>query len=101
MLAACASLPAAQDNGRTVEPAAAPVVRTEVKRVLYCPAELDQDVPAQGAPAPGAVIEANDLGTAWLKAQAAWGRAVLDLLLDARAACEAARLLDRAEPARP
>lgn len=78
-LAACA----------TPAPPAAPppIVMTELKDRVSCPAELDQPVPARPSPAADAVIQANGPGAAFVTALGAFADQLAAILNDAKSQC--------------
>lgn len=82
MLTACAS-------SQTERPQSAPdpVVRTVVKTVTVCPAEVRADAPAQPQPGADAKLTGNSAGMAWLNATIAWAKLINDRLTDARKEC--------------
>ncbi len=83
MLGACAHV-----SNPTPPPVEQPKVVTRTLAVAVCPAEVSGDVPAQPAVPGDAVIAGNAAGQGWLSDIIAWGQALHDRLVNAKAACD-------------
>lgn len=83
MLSAC-------NASRTEEPASTPDPIVTIKRetTLVCPAELLMPLPAAPTPLPGAVIEGNEAGLAFVGALGSFAQALVDRLRDASEQCQ-------------
>jgi hypothetical protein len=55
--------------------------------VPYCPLELKLALPAKPAPAPGAIVQGNDAGIAFVGDLGSWGDDLAARLSDAAAGC--------------
>ena len=85
MLSACASSGARAPLPNAPEPD--PVVEVRYETRLVCPEELTTPLPQRPPVPAGAVVEANEVGAAWLAADLIYAASIRSRFEDAAASC--------------
>lgn len=88
-LTACANAGRTRPDPRAEAPD--PIIQRQLQRELYCPAEVELDIPPEEQPEPGVVVGANVPGDDYLDRKDAREDLLAGRLRDAQAACAEAK----------